>query len=560
MADTPFKRTVFHGLIALLLGLTYPLQGLFSGNQNVYFLWGMAKAGIGSLHLDPLLAEADPFPLFSLLVFGVMKFLHPWVFHLIYWMLNTVYVYALFGMAHHLFGLHGRAARTALFTALFLLLHSGAIWAGLFRILFGIDLSWVWDSGLAEQGVLRGYLQPSVFGVFLLLSVHYFLRNSARGTFLSLAMAAIFHANYLFIGGCMGLIYLLLFIRDGRTALRQTVIWSLVSVVVVMPKLLYIIVHFLPHSQEAAAALHQAVLQTAEGNPHLSPALWLNVKTSLQLGTVAAGLWFLRKEAVGRLIGAWVMLTVVLTALTLITGSQTLLSLTPWRISVVLVPACSVLLLAKALSRPNTPTLPAWALSALLVGGVLLGSFAFFRVFGSADEGFLSLWRIGTVAVAIVLAGVPWLRMKWTVRPAIHLGLMGCVIVGAVGSGMLEMVMDQRFRAALPEQGLITFVKKEAVANEVVMIPNDLSTLRMNAAVAVVADEHLVHGLQLPELLDRQRAVNAFYATPLTPERLEILRTEFGCTSVVLPIEKEIPTDLHWQEVYRDAHYRLLRL
>jgi hypothetical protein len=560
MTRTPLQRFVFHAILGLLLMACYPAQQLFSGNQNVYLLWGMAKAGIGSLHLDPILAEADPFPLFSLLVFGVMKFLHPWVFHLIYWMLNTVYVYALFGMAHHLFGLHGRAAKTALFTALFLLLHSGAIWAGLFRIMFGIDLSWAWDSGLAEQGVLRGYLQPSVLGVFLLLSLLYFLRNSARGTFLSLAAAAIFHANYIFIGGCMGLIYLLLFIRDRKVPLKQTVLWALVSVAVVLPQLLYVIVHFLPDSDEAAAALRQAVSQTQEGNIHLAPALWLNAKTALQLGIVAAGMWILRKEAVGRLILALVATSVVLSAITLLSGSQTLLSLTPWRFSVVLVPICVMLLLGRAVFAARNPDFPKWAISALLLGGTLLGSFAFYRVFGSADAGFLSLWRICTMAAATLLACVPWLPAKWTLRPALHIGITLCAIGGAIGSGVLEMMMEQRFRFALPEHGVIGYLKNNALVNEVVMIPTHVSSLRMNAGVAVVADEHLVHGLQLSELLERQRAVNAFYADPITAQRLEMLKRDFGCTAVLVPMEKEIPIDLQLSEIYRDAHYRLLRL
>jgi hypothetical protein len=399
-----------------------------------------------------------------------------------------------------------------------------------------------------------------VFGVFLLLSLLYFLRNSARGTFLSLAAAAIFHANYIFIGGCMGLIYLLLFIRDRRVPLKQIVIWALVSVAVVLPQLLYVIVHFLPDSEDAAAALRQAVSQTQEGNVHIAPVLWLNAKTSLQLGTVAAGMWFLRREAVGRLILALVATSVVFSAITLLSGSQTLLSLTPWRFSVVLVPICMMLLLGRAVFAARNPDFPTWAISALLLGGTLLGSFAYYRVFGSANAGFLALWRICTMAVATLLVCVPWLPVQWTMRPALHIAIMYCAILGTVGSGMLEMVMDQRFRAALPEQGLIIFLKKEAVANEVVMIPNDLSTLRMNAAVAVVADEHLVHGLQLPELLERQRAVNAFYADPITTQQLDMLKRDFGCTTVLVPMEKEIPIDLHLSEVYRDANYRLLRL
>ncbi len=155
------SRLWFHAFCGLMLMTCYPFQLLFAGNQNVYFLWGMAKAQVGSLAIDPLLAQTDPFPLFSLVVFGVFKFLHSYFFYALYWLVNSMYSFALFGIANQLFGIYGKKNMLTLFTAFFLLLHSRAIWAGLFRVMFGVDLSSVWDSGIAEQGVLRGYLQPS---------------------------------------------------------------------------------------------------------------------------------------------------------------------------------------------------------------------------------------------------------------------------------------------------------------------------------------------------------------------------------------------------------------
>jgi len=560
MTRTPLQRLVFHALLGLLLMACYPAQQLFSGNQNVYFLWGMAKAGIGSLALDPLLSQTDPFPLFSLLVFGVMKFLHPWVFHLLYWLLNGVYVHALFGIAHHLFDTYGRPTKMALLTALFLLMHSGAIWAGLFRIMFGIDLSWVWDSGLAEQGVLRGYLQPSAIGVFLLLSVLYFLRKQPQGVFLSLAAAAIIHPNYLFLGAVMGLVYLIQFLREKRISMVQAIVWAGFSALVVMPQLFYVATFFLPHTEEEAAMMREAVSQTAEGNPHLSPALWLTAKTFLQLGIVAVCLFIFRKEMIGRLLLALVAAFGVLTAATFLFDSQTLLSVTPWRISVVLVPVCSILLLGKIFLTEHHVELRRRTLSVLLFGGVLLAAFGFYRVFGSADGGFISAWRATTIALALLAAALPFLPSPKLRKPAVTILVCVGIIAGAIGSGILEMIMELRFRSQLPEHGTMVYLKENARADEVVMIPSSLTTLRMNAGVAVVADDNLVHGLGLPDLLDRQAFVQEFYVDGITEERVMYLKLSYDCTAIVLPMEKEIPTDLPLQEVYRDAYYRVVRL
>jgi len=560
MTRTPLQRLVFHALLGLLLMACYPAQQLFSGNQNVYFLWGMAKAGIGSLPLDPLLSQTDPFPLFSLLVLGVMKFLHPWVFHLLYWLLNGVYVYALLGIANHLFDTYGRPTKMALLTALFLLMHSGAIWAGLFRIMFGIDLSWVWDSGLAEQGVLRGYLQPSAIGVFLLLSVLYFLRKQPQGVFLSLAAAAIIHPNYLFLGAVMGLVYLIQFLREKRISMVQAIVWAGFSALVVMPQLFYVATFFLPHTEEESVMMRAAVLQTAEGNPHLSPALWLTAKTFLQVGIVAACLLTFRKEMIGRLLLTLVAAFGVLTTATFMFDSQTLLSLTPWRITVVLVPVCSLLLLGRIFLTKHEVELHRRTLSALLMGGVLLASFGCYRLFGSADGGFISTWRVTTIAFALLAAALPFLPTTKLRKPAVTILVSVSIILGAMGSGILEMMMEQRFRTELPEHGTMVYLKENALSDDVVMMPTSLTTLRMNASVTVVVDDNLVHGLGLPDLLDRQAFVREFYEGVITEEQVMYLKLSYDCTAIILPLEKEIPTDLPLQEVYRDAYYRVVRL
>ncbi|MCF8256668.1 MAG: hypothetical protein K9J06_03895 [Flavobacteriales bacterium] len=558
--STPFQRLVFHAILGLLLMVCYPLQELFAGNQNVYFLWGMAQAGVGSLALDPLLTQTDPFPLFSLLVFGVMKFLHPWVFHLLYWLMNCMYCYALFGIADRVFDIYGRSTKTALLAALFLLMHSGAIWAGLFRVMFGIDLSWVWDSGMTEQGVLRGYLQPSTVGVFLLMSVLHFLKEQPKGVFLSLAMAAIIHPNYMFLGTLMGIIYLVMFIVEERLDTAQAIIWAGVSVLIVMPQLIYVATFFVPRSAEETAIMQDAVIRTQDGNIHLSPAMWLNAKTFLQVTVVGIAIWLFRKEAIGKLILAMLVVFLALSAATFITLNHTLLSLTPWRISVVLVPLCSMLLTARVFLNVRQVELRRRTLSVLMLGGVLLASFAFYRVFGISDEDFISAWRIKSLSLVVLAAALPLLPLGWLRKPVVTVVVSVGIISGAVASGLMEMVMEHRFRMDRPEQASITFLKEHARPDDMIMVPPSLTTLRINAGVAVVADNNLVHGLKLPELLERQDLARAFFTDSITPASVIALKDSFDCTALLLPIQKGIPTDLPVQEVYRDAYYRLVRL
>jgi hypothetical protein len=560
MTRSPLQRFLFHAILGLMLMVAYPFQALYSGNQNVYFLWGMAKAGIGSLHLDPLLAQTDPFPLFSLLVFGVMKFLHPWVFHLLYWIVNSVYTYAIFGIVHHVLHIYGRTVRLAAFSGLFLLMHCGALWAGLFHAMFDVDLNWVWDSGIVEQGVLRGYLQPSTSGVLLLLSTHLYLQGRPQGVFLSLAAAAMIHANYLFIGAGMGATYLVLFWRDGVVSKGQTVIWAVFSAILVMPQLLYVVTLFLPQSASEAQLLTNAVLQTRDLNIHLDPAMWWSLKTVLQLGVVVVALWLFSSHPVGRLMLMLSLLFGCLSAITLSTDHQTLLSLTPWRISVLLVPVSAMLVAARMFLPADGESLPRGTAALFMMAMVALASFAYFRVFGSTDVQFVSIWRpisLSLMAFGLVL---PFLCTSLYTDRAFGIALTLCLSAAAVSSGILEKWMEHRFSLEESYHGLIGYLRSEVKDSDIVLMPTELSNLRMNVPVAVVADDHLVHGLHLPELLDRQHDVRFFFMQSIiSRSSIEEMVHHYAFTILVLPLEKEIPTDHPFTEVYRDDHFMVFR-
>ena|GEM_PF-1140519 len=553
------SRLWFHALCGLSLMTCYPFQLLFSGNQNVYFLWGMAKAQVGSLAIDPLLAQTDPFPLFSLGVFGVLKFIHPIFFYALYWFVNSIYSFALFGIANHLYNIYSKKNELALFTAFFLLLHSGAIWAGSFRVMFGVDLSSVWDSGIAEQGVLRGYLQPSTAGVFLVLSVYFFLKNVPSAAFTALSVAAIFHANYIVLDAGMGVSYLILFFSDKKIKKTPLLIWGVVSVLMVLPQLWYINQYFLPSSDFETESMRQAVLQTKNGNMHLSPALWFNLRTLLQCLTISAALWFYRKERIGKLLLSLVILFGSLTAATFIIGSSTLLSLTPWRISTVLMPISSILIIGNLVVSKENFVLKNNIRQTLLVTGlILLFSFAIYRVFGTQNPDFIFLWKFITFSCVVASISAIFLFKNFLKKSWILSAVIALTILSTVTSGILEIKMEEIFRGQNESSGVINYLHAHSRPTTLVLAPLEFTTLRINAGVAVVADNNLVHGLYLPQLLKHQDTINHFYQKNYTKEQITTLQQKLGFNTIVAPIKKEIPTNLSIKEVYRDDNYKIL--
>jgi hypothetical protein len=181
---------------SLLFGLAYTQPRLYYSNQNQYFLHGLAQGGLGFLKDDWLANTADPTPLFSTVVALTYRYLHESFFYLYYILIIGIYFHSLLGIFEHLSG--GRAtARTRLaFIAFFVLVHSAVLrWTS--AQLFGVDYPWYFQAGVANQYILGAGLQPSVFGVLLVLSVCTFLQDRPFLAVTWLSLAAVLHSTYL---------------------------------------------------------------------------------------------------------------------------------------------------------------------------------------------------------------------------------------------------------------------------------------------------------------------------------------------------------------------------
>ena len=320
----------------------YPMQPLFSGNQNIYFLWAMENLIPNAFSADPLLGAPDPYPLFSWIISILpVQFLEVWTTG-IYVILCSIYSYSLFGIGDIFGKIYENPKRLLSFSSLFLALHASAIWGTFVSLHNEFDLRWIWDSGIAEQGVLRGYLQPSVFGVFLILSVYQASKKKYTAAILWIAPAAIIHANYLFLGAILTIIYLGLSRLDKRSILV-----SVILLLLVLPYASYTINHFSLLSDDVKSAINNAVMSGYGSNIHINPKNWLNPKLYLQIAILFSALLLIWNTKLKPLFLAVLLSGTGLTILTYITQSTTLISLNPWRLTVILIPISSVILLAK---------------------------------------------------------------------------------------------------------------------------------------------------------------------------------------------------------------------
>lgn len=197
--------------------------------------------------------------------------------------------------------------------------------------------------GVAGQSLLGHYHQPSAFDVFLLVSICAFLSGKQRIAAIIAGLVPWFHAAYFLPAGLLTIGYLLIDFQERRfSKALQT---GLLALIVVLPPLFYTLVNFSATSTEIAS-LANNILIYERFSHHADPQSWIGVSVLFQFLWVIGGIIIVRKDKKLLII----LLTLFLGAfsLTLVqvfTASETLAILQPWRLSALLVPISSAIII-----------------------------------------------------------------------------------------------------------------------------------------------------------------------------------------------------------------------
>lgn len=335
-------------LLAAAFVAAYGQAPLYYSNQNQYFLHGLTQEGDGLLREDWLATTRDPTPVFSALVAGTARYLHPWAFYAYLALFQGTYALALLGLFISLAGKELAARRWPVFAVLLVLIHSAAIRWGSYRLL-GQDYPYYAHGGLAGQYVLGGMLQPSVFGVLLLVAICLFVWDRPLLAAVCLAAAATVHATYLLPAGMLTLGFAATLLKEGR--LRLALCLACLALVLVLPVILHALLTFAPTSP-AQFAQAQDILVNVRIPHHARPDLWFDRIAAVQVAWMVLGValaWgtrFFLVLAIPLLMGA------MLTLIQFLTGNLGLALLFPWRVSVILVPVATAVLLSRFVALP----------------------------------------------------------------------------------------------------------------------------------------------------------------------------------------------------------------
>jgi hypothetical protein len=350
MPQIPWQRpseALYFLFWAAVFGIAYTQAPLYYSNQNQYFLHGVAAAGEGFLERDWLANTADPTPVFSAGVMVTYRYLHESLFHLYYVLLQGLYFYSLVGIATVLTGIAPRSLAGLCFMAILVVAHSGLARLISARLM-GIDYPWYLQCGLAGQYILGFGLQPSVFGVFLLASIHAFLRARCWQATVWASASAVVHTTYLPGAAMLVLSYMIVVARVG--SLRRALGLGFLSLALVAPIVIYNYVFFAPSSR-AEFAEAQEILARFRIPHHAIVERWLDGIAIGQIVWMILAIILCWGNALFTVMLTAFVCSLVLTLVQVITDSNTLALLFPWRISGVLVPVATAVIGGRLISR-----------------------------------------------------------------------------------------------------------------------------------------------------------------------------------------------------------------
>lgn len=505
-AETWLATTARFLLLTLLFAVSYAQSPLYTSNQNQYFLHGLAHAGRGFLDQDWLANTPDPTPVFSLLVSLFYRLFHlEALFYVLYALLMGIYLCSVIGIIASLYPIRRSPAHYLAFLALFIAIHSAGLRFALSRVL-GPNWTYVLEDGVADQRLLGPVFQPSAFGVLLMLSIYLFLKGRPYLAVAAAGLAATFHPTYLLSAALLTAAYCLVILFQERGSLARRLAKpvgvGLAALAVVAPILIYVYTTFGSTPPETTARA-QEILVHFRIPHHALIGWWFDATAVFKIILVCAALFLVRRT---RLFPVMLLASLVAAGLTLLQAllqSNTLALIFPWRISTVLVPLSSGILLA-------------WGVSGLL------------------DR---RPQHAARYSRAIAVAG------------------QGIILL-AVVTGGARFVLDLQRQAAYPERPMLAYLAGHKTRGEVYLTPVKMQDFRLVTGAPVYVEFKSIP-YQDSDVLEWRRRIqlaDSFYKTG-DCQVLAGLAAHEGVTHVVLP-QAQFGLDCNLQPpVYRDSSF-----
>lgn len=455
--------------LAFIASAAMPL--LYFQNQNTKFLHGIAAALPDRLAADWTAHTRDGLPVFSALVRAVAEWSHPWVFYGLEIALLATMFLSLLEIAR--LAAPRQADRPAF------LLTLAALLVALAHPSQQESLS-----GVAEQYMMGGYLQPSEFGILYLPAILLAVRHRPSALILA-ALPAALHPAYIALSAV--LLAVILWERWRRGAGIPLLSLGLALLLLILPPL-DLARRFAP-TDPTLFEQANAVLAFQRIPHHSDPWLWADFIALRKLALALIALIIAPAGLLRSVLGALLALALGGAAYVALTGNPEIALMAPWRASIIIVPLASALVIGRVLG---------WA-------------------FERAQGGFLP----GVIcALALALAGV------------------------AAGDGVARKWADATHDT---QPDYVTFASATQEPGAVYLTHPDMSDFRLNALTAqfVTGKTYPYLDREVLEWDRRLRLAERVFPPkrPLDCAALDELRADYDVTHVLIQNDR-MPTPL----------------
>jgi hypothetical protein len=340
LKDSQLKSVAYFFFWAILFNLSFVPLPLYSSNQNTYFLPGLANAGFGYLKADWLANTIGSFPLFNALVSTTYKLLPEYFFYLYYLIFSAIYIHALVGIVSKIYDIKSGIQKSFIYITV-IAFHN--TW--LIDIVYSLSFINLWG-GVAAQRMNPGFFQPSIFAVLLLLSIYAFLYKRYVIAVLLLNITVAFHFSYFVSATILNLCYSFILIKEEGYKSKSKIIKNgIIFATLAIPFLIYVLTTFSPTSPETWNQ-YQDILVNFRFPHHAKPEAWIRRDSYFKVILVAIALHLIRKTRLFWIIFISYISAIGLTIIQVVSGSNTLALMFPWRISVYLVPISNTIIIS----------------------------------------------------------------------------------------------------------------------------------------------------------------------------------------------------------------------
>jgi len=335
-----FNKDLIYKILSFLFysvvfGFTFRQPPLYVSNQHTKFLHGLAKAGYGHLNNDWLAKTIDPLPFFSFIVYVTCRFMHEYFFYLYFILILGVFAYSLINIILEQFDLDKTILNKLIIFVIIISLHSTFFDSIIYRFFKIRLLEWIFTKGVAGQYLIATF-QPCIFGVFLLLSILYFLRNRPFIAVFFIAVASNIHSVYLFMSAVLTLTYMIIIIIENKDYKKAFFI-GLVSFILVLPVIIYNYFFLKPTDSEIMKESID-ILVNVRIPQHSIPKLWIDFTTFIKIGIILIAIFIVRKKRLFLILLIPFVTAVLFTIYQMFFQNDFIAFIAPWRISVWLVP------------------------------------------------------------------------------------------------------------------------------------------------------------------------------------------------------------------------------